>query len=199
MLTHQRVLLAYVPTCLACLRAHGPCVLMYSRANESCMLTCSRANEPYVLKCQRALHALVLTCKFVLRAHVATCLTCSRAHMATCFVWLHAHVVTCLACLAHELATCLACSRTETINSFCFLFFFFEVKLFFCPVLYWDEKSLLIKVEARRVTRNALRHNGSCKIMISQSQLGFVISLINNRHFLDVDPVKHIRSSFLQK
>ena len=77
---------------------------------------------------------------------------------------------------------------------------FFEVKLFFCPVFYWDDKSLLIKVEARRVTRNAFRHNGSFKIMISQNQLGFVvIRLINNRHFIGVDPVKHIKGSFLQK
>ena len=59
--------------------------------------------------------------------------------------------------------------------------FLFEVKLIFCPVLYWDEKSLLIKVEARRVTRNASRHNESFKISISQIHLGFFISLINNR------------------
>ena len=145
------------------------------------------------------------------------CLACLRAHAPTCLAYLLAHVPTCVKfSLVHEL-TYFACSRASMPcmfscshgNVLCVLTcsrdnsyqqFFFEVKLFFCPVFYWDDKSLLIKVEARRVTRNAFRHNGSFKIMISQNQLGFVvIRLINNRHFIGVDPVKHIKGSFLQK
>ena len=145
------------------------------------------------------------------------CLACLRAHAPTCLAYLLAHVPTCVKfSLVHEL-TYFACSRASMPcmfscshgNVLCVLTcsrgnsyqqFFFEVKLFFCPVFYWDDKSLLIKVEARRVTRNAFRHNGSFKIMISQNQLGFVvIRLINNRHFMGVDPVKHIKGSFLQK
>ena len=68
-LTWQRALRAYVPTCLACLGAHVPtclacsrdnvpCVLTYSGANAPCVLTCSRANVPCVLTCSRALRAL---------------------------------------------------------------------------------------------------------------------------------------------
>ena len=145
------------------------------------------------------------------------CLACLRAHAPTCLAYLLAHVPTCVKfSLVHEL-TYFACSRASMPcmfscshgNVLCVLTcsrgnsyqqFFFEVKLFFCPVFYWDDKSLLIKVEARRVTRNAFRHNGSFKIMISQNQLGFVvIRLINNRHFIGVDPVRHIKGSFLQK
>ena len=145
------------------------------------------------------------------------CLACLRAHAPTCLAYLLAHVPTCVKfSLVHEL-TYFACSRASMPcmfscshgNVLCVLTcsrgnsyqqFFFEVKLFFCPVFYWDDKSLLIKVEARRVTRNAFRHNVSFKIMISQNQLGFVvIRLINNRHFMGVDPVKHIKGSFLQK
>ena len=145
------------------------------------------------------------------------CLACLRAHAPTCLAYLLAHVPTCVKfSLVLEL-TYFACSRASMPcmfscshgNVLCVLTcsrgnsyqqFFFEVKLFFCPVFYWDDKSLLIKVEARRVTRNAFRHNGSFKIMISQNQLGFVvIRLINNRHFIGVDPVKHIKGSFLQK
>ena len=145
------------------------------------------------------------------------CLACLRAHAPMCLAYLLAHVPTCVKfSLVHEL-TYFACSRASMPcmfscshgNVLCVLTcsrgnsyqqFFFEVKLFFCPVFYWDDKSLLIKVEARRVTRNAFRHNGSFKIMISQNQLGFVvIRLINNRHFMGVDPVKHIKGSFLQK
>ena len=62
---------------------------------------------------------------------------------------------------------------------------FFQVKLFFYPVFYCDEKILFNNVETRRVTGNilgpdlsrALRHKGSSKIMISQSYLGFFIGL----------------------
>ena len=145
------------------------------------------------------------------------CLACLRAHAPMCLAYLLAHVPTCVKfSLVLEL-TYFACSRASMPcmfscshgNVLCVLTcsrgnsyqqFFFEVKLFFCPVFYWDDKSLLIKVEARRVTRNAFRHNGSFKIMISQNQLGFVvIRLINNRHFIGVDPVKHIKGSFLQK
>ena len=145
------------------------------------------------------------------------CLACLRAHAPMCLAYLLAHVPTCVKfSLVHEL-TYFACSRASMPcmfscshgNVLCVLTcsrgnsyqqFFFEVKLFFCPVFYWDDKSLLIKVEARRVTRNAFRHNGSFKIMISQNQLGFVvIRLINNRQFIGVDPVKHIKGSFLQK
>ena len=57
----------------------------------------------------------------------------------------------------------------------------------------------MIKVEARRVTRNASRYDGSFKTLIFQIDLGFAISLINDWHFIDVDPVKHIRSSLFAK
>ena len=86
-LTCQRALRAhvpYVPTCLACLRAHVSCVLMCSRANVLCVLTC-----------QRALRAYVLTCLVCLRAHVPMCLACLCAHMPTCLACLRAHVPTC--------------------------------------------------------------------------------------------------------
>ena len=45
---------------------------------------------------------------------------------------------------------------------------FFSLNMFFCPILYWDEKNLWHKVE--------------------------VIS-----YFIDMDPIKHISISFLQK
>ena len=120
-----------------------------------CVLeTCSHANVSCVLTCQRALRAHVLTCQRALRAYVLTCHRALRAN------W--------------QLPYVLTYRKYQQV-------FFFGVKLIFCSVLYWDEESLLIKLEARRVTRNASRHNESFKILISQIHLGFVISLINNR------------------
>ena len=174
-LTSQRVLRTYMLTCRRALRAY--------------MLTCQRALSSLLFTCQRILRAYVHTCERILRAHVPACLACSRAHMGTCFACLHAHVATCQSTLRAKWQRAFH-PHVQKLSTV-----FFEVKLFFCPVFYWDEKSLLIKVEARRVTRNAFRHNGSFKIMISQNQLGFVvIRLINNRHFIGVDPVKHIKS-----
>ena len=120
-----------------------------------------------VLMCQLALLFYVLACQRTLHAYMLTCHDALRANWQRTLL---AHV--------QKVSTCL----------------FFEVKLIFCPVLYWDEKSLLIKVEARKVTRNASGNNGSFKMLISQIHLGFVISFINNRRFIDVDPVKHINS-----
>ena len=110
------------------------------------------------LKCQLALRAYVLTCQRVLRTYGLTCQHALRGYVLTCQRALRANWQ--LALRAH----------VQKVS-----------KSTFCPVLYWDEKSLLIKVEARRVTRNASRHNESFKILISQIHLGFVISLINNR------------------
>ena len=106
-----------------------------------------------MLTYQRALRAYVLTCQCALRAYV---LTCQRALRANWQLALRAHV--------QKVSTGL----------------FFGVKLIFCPVMCSDDKTLLNKVEAKRVTRNASRHNKSFKILISQIHLGF-ISLINNR------------------
>ena len=141
------------------------------------------------------------TCLACLRSHVATCLAHLRAHMPTCLACLCAHVPTCLACLLAHVPTCPTCSHANvpyvltcqpSLRTNWKLALrahlqkvstglFFGVKLIICPVLYWDEESLLIKVEARRVIRNASRHNESFKILISQIHLGFVISLINSR------------------
>ena len=62
-------------------------------------------------------------------------------------------------------------------------------------------------METRRVTRNKLgldlsrtfRQKGSSRIMISKIHLGFLISLTKNGHFIDMDRIKLIRSSFLKK
>ena len=143
----------YVPTCPACLHAHVPTCLMCSRVHVPISLLCLRAHMPKYLACSRA----SMPCVFS-RSHsnVLCVLTCSRSNVPMC--------------LARKVATCLACSRTEVINSF----FWSEIVLLPC-LLYWDDKSLLIKVEVRRVTRNACH------------------SLINNKHFIDVDPVKYIK------
>ena len=159
------------------LRAYIPTCLACLRAHVSTCLACWCANVLCVFTCQRvfrayvqsALRVLVLTWQCPLRAYMLTCPRTLRALPANWQSALRAHV-----------------QKVST------------VKFFFCPVFYQDEKTLLIKVEARRVT-NASRHDGSCKILISQIILGFIISLINNRYFIDVEPVKHIRSSFLQK
>ena len=155
-------------------------------------LACLRADVPTCLAC---LHAHVPTCVKFSLVHVPTYFACLRAHVRTYFACSRASMPCMFSCSHGNVLCVLTCSRGNSYQQF-----FFEVKLFFCPVFYWDDKSLLIKVEARRVTRNAFRHNGSFKIMISQNQLGFVvIRLINNRHFIGVDPVKHIKGSFLQK
>ena len=161
-----------------------------SYANVSCVLTCSHSLHAYVLTCQRS---CMLTCS---RANVSCVPMCSRANMPcvlTCSRVNVPCVLTCLTCLCILVPCVLTCSRSNipcalTDNlSYVLTYkkypkaFFFEVKLIFRSVLYWDEKRLLIKVEARRVTKNASRHNESFKILIPQIHLGFVISLINNR------------------
>ena len=123
-------------------------------------------------------------------------------HVPTCFVYLRAHVPPCPACVLGQLAKYLAYSPTESICSF-----FFQVKLFFCDVLYWDEKTLWNKVETRRVTWSALspdlsrafRHKWSSKILISQMHLGFLVNFTGNWHSIDMDSMKHIKSRFWQK
>ena len=150
-----------MPLSLACLRAHVPCVLACSRANVPCVLTCQRALRAYVLTCQRALRVYVLTCQGALRAWVLTCQGALRAYVLTCQCALRTNWHLALRVHVQKVSTGL----------------FFLSKLIFCP----DEKSLLIKVETRRVTRNASRHNESFKILTSQIHLGFAISLINNR------------------
>ena len=103
----------------------------------------------------RPLRAHVLMCLAFLRAHVLTCFACLRVQVEHA---MRAYVLTCQRVLLANAATCLACSRTESI-----------LKLFFWFVLYWVEKNLWNKVEARKVTRNArgpdlsrtFRHKGS--------------------------------------
>ena len=46
---------------------------------------------------------------------------------------------------------------------------------------------------------NELRRKRSSKIMIFQIHLGFFISLTKNGHFINMDPIEHIRSSFFGK
>ena len=121
------------------------------------------------------------------------CLACLHANVPCVHTCSRGNVPSVLSCVYMP---CVPCTLTWQIF---ICFYFFEVKLFFCPVLYWDEKSLFIEKEARRITRNALVLKGSSKIMVSQIHLRFFINLTNNGHFIDVDPVKHISSSLLQK
>ena len=106
-----------------------------------------------------------------LGTHVPMCLTCSRANVPCVLTCSRANVP---CALTGNLPCVLTYIKYQRV-------FFFEVKLIFCSSLYWDEQSLLIKVEARRVTRNASKLNKFLKILISQIHLGFIISVIINR------------------
>ena len=79
----------WLPTWLACLRAHVPTCLTYN----------------YVFKCLGCLRANIST---ALRTHVPICLECLRAYLPACLTCLHPHVPTCLACLCTHMSAWLA-------------------------------------------------------------------------------------------
>ena len=117
----------------------------------------------YVLTCQCA---CVLTCSC---ANLSWVLACSRANVSTVIKCSRANVP----CVRGDVPCVLTYKR--------YLQFFFQVKLFFRPIFYWDEKSLWNKVEARRVTTNALysdlsrafTHKGSSKMTKKSSRFPY--------------------------
>ena len=151
---------SYVLTCQCA------CVLTCSCSNLSWVLACSRANVSTVIKCSCANVPCMLTCSHVnvpcvllySLANVPGVLTCSRANVP---------------CVRGDVPCVLTYKR--------YLQFFFQVKLFFRPIFYWDEKSLWNKVEARRVTTNALysdlsrafTHKGSSKMTKKSSRFPY--------------------------
>ena len=131
------------------------CVSYVLTCQCACVLTCSCANLSWVLACSRANVSTVIKCSC---ANVPCMLTCSHVNVP---------------CVRGDVPCVLTYKR--------YLQFFFQVKLFFRPIFYWDEKSLWNKVEARRVTTNALysdlsrafTHKGSSKMTKKSSRFPY--------------------------
>ena len=146
-------------TCIACLRAYVPTCLAYFCTH---VLTCFTCSYDHVSTCLACLRAQFEKCPALLSAYMPTCLACLPGHVLSCLTYPRAKVpclVTCsranvpfMPCLL-KWQRALRKSITYHVQKV-YKVFLSEIVLLHC--LYWNEKILLNKVDARGVTRNTL-------------------------------------------